>query len=305
MEKIEITNRQFTPLDTEPRASSLMIQNKEVYYANILHCTYQNSYQPKGKFRGEHSHDVYHVVLVTGGRGNFVMGKSLILAEPGSLFLTSPGELHSFTNLDKETAVYCEVTFEFKSDSGRTLKIPFHELLSKWSARVQSTIPSGTRINAELYSNLMQEFEYMVRVGFSRQDYLSLRLHTSLARIFLGLILDRNQVTGSVNNPFQKIQDYIHKNFKNSLSLKELSALAGVSPNYLSRKFKDRFGMTPIYYQQKVKIQNAANLLHASDYTIKEIAEITGFSDVYFFSRIFKKVHGIPPGKYRQKARTI
>jgi AraC-like DNA-binding protein len=243
---------------------------------------------------------VYHILLVTGGKGKFVIGKTEVPVESGQLFITSPGEWHSFTNAIGENVEYCEATFEFKNRAGVVLTIPFHQVLSAWTGKRCQPI-SRTTVSAELHGIIMSEIERMARIGHSQQPDFELYLNESLARLFLALYshLYRPQSAEPKIDPLQAVQQYVHKHFNEQLSLAQLAKLSGFTSNYISRSFKSRYGAAPIVYQHRLRIQAASNLLLTTEHPIKKIADLVGFNDVYFFSRAFKKHTGTPPGRFR------
>ena len=78
-----------------------------------------------------------------------------------------------------------------------------------------------------------------------------------------------------------------------SLSLKEISKGLDVNPAYLSREFSKYFDNLSFgEYIRKQRIEKAIELLNNADYTLTEIAYLTGFSDQSHFTRIFKKHTG-------------
>ena len=96
------------------------------------------------------------------------------------------------------------------------------------------------------------------------------------------------------------IQDHIDTNL--SLSLKVISENLNVHPSYLSREFSKYFDDLSFGdYIRKLRIEKATTLLSGSQYSLAEIAYITGFSDQSHFNRIFKKNIGITPSQYRRK----
>jgi AraC-like DNA-binding protein/mannose-6-phosphate isomerase-like protein (cupin superfamily) len=303
---MNIINRMFTTTTDRERAGVLIIPQGVPFFANILHCTFRNSNAPSRDARNTHVHDVYHVVLVTGGKGKFVMGKKEYPVETGHLFMTSPGEWHSFFNAAGENTEYCEVTFEFRDRAGNVLTIPFHEMLGAWTGK--RCVPRLTTVvGAELHGRIMAEIERMVRIGFSQQSDVGLFLNESLARLLLVLFsnLYREQPVALRNDPLQSVQEYIHKNYAERLSLEGLAKIAGFTPNYLSRRFKLRYGTTPIMYQHRLRIQAASNLLLTTEEPLKEIADRVGFTDIYFFNRMFKKYKGAPPGRFRKSEQNL
>ena len=303
---MDIINRMFTTTTDRERAGVLIVPQRVPFFANILHCTFRNSNPPSREARNTHVHDVYHVVLATGGKGTFVVGKREYPVESGHLFMTSPGEWHSFFNAAGETTEYCEVTFEFRDRSGRVLTIPFHEMLSAWTGK-RCAPRLTTVVGAELHGQIMAEIERMVRIGFSQALDVGLFLNESLARLLLVLFsnLYREQPVELRNDPLQNVQAYIHKHYADRLSLEDLASIAGFTPNYLSRRFKLRYGTTPITYQHRLRIQAASNLLLTTEEPLKEIADRVGFNDIYFFNRMFKKYKGAPPGQFRKSEQNL
>lgn len=96
------------------------------------------------------------------------------------------------------------------------------------------------------------------------------------------------------------IQDKIDTDL--SLSLKELSEMLDVHPAYLSREFSKYFDDLSFGdYIRKLRINKAIQLLQSQQYSLTQIAYLTGFSDQSHFTRIFKKHTGTNPSLYRKK----
>ena len=96
------------------------------------------------------------------------------------------------------------------------------------------------------------------------------------------------------------IQDHIDTNL--SLTLKAISESLDVHPSYLSREFSKYFDDLSFGdYIRKLRIEKATTLLMGSQYSLAEIAYLTGFSDQSHFNRIFKKHIGVTPSQYRRK----
>lgn len=79
-----------------------------------------------------------------------------------------------------------------------------------------------------------------------------------------------------------------------------------MSKMYFSSLFKEKTGYTPLQYLTEKRMENAKHLLSSSDlhYSISEIAELCGFEDIYYFSRVFKKNVGLSPTQWlKQKTK--
>jgi AraC-like DNA-binding protein len=94
----------------------------------------------------------------------------------------------------------------------------------------------------------------------------------------------------------QFMQDHLHEH----LTLEQLAEKTGLSKFHFSRKFTAATGQPPIQYFIHLKVQRGCQLLDASDRSIKRVAGDLGYEDVYYFSRLFKKVMGLSPTQYRK-----
>ncbi|OXM16261.1 response regulator [Paenibacillus herberti] len=96
-----------------------------------------------------------------------------------------------------------------------------------------------------------------------------------------------------------KIKRYIKGNLKEDLSLTRLSELVFLNPDYLSRLFRQRGGVTLSEYITAQRISEAKHLLTISPMLIQDVAKQLGFSTAGYFTRFFKKETGLTPEEYR------
>ena len=86
------------------------------------------------------------------------------------------------------------------------------------------------------------------------------------------------------------------------LSNSLLASLGGMSVNAYARLFKEQTGYPPRKYLLRMRVEKACNLLHHSDLSIEQIAAACGFSDRYYFTRVFSKTMATSPGGYRRSS---
>jgi AraC family transcriptional regulator len=84
------------------------------------------------------------------------------------------------------------------------------------------------------------------------------------------------------------------------LSLQDLAAGACVSPSYLSRLFRQHYGIGPVAALELLRLARAATLLVRSNLSVAAVARDCGFANPYHFSRRFHRRYGQPPGRYRR-----
>lgn len=96
------------------------------------------------------------------------------------------------------------------------------------------------------------------------------------------------------------VQKYIDSHIEERLSLNDVAAVFGLSPNYLSALFKKTCNVGFSEYITQGKVSRAKNLLLEQEMKIYEVAEKLGFESAFYFSKVFKKVEGISPREFVQ-----
>lgn len=97
-----------------------------------------------------------------------------------------------------------------------------------------------------------------------------------------------------------KILDYVHDNWYRSISNKTVAEKFGFNPNYISNVVKKYTGLSLHKYILHMRIVKSLSYLETHKYSISEISKFCGFSDIYYFSKYFKKEMGISPSEYRK-----
>ncbi len=99
----------------------------------------------------------------------------------------------------------------------------------------------------------------------------------------------------------QDVKNYIDLHFKEKILLDEIASHFYINKFYLTRIFKEQFGLPISQYIIQLRITHAKKLLRFTTLPMDEIAIECGMNDANYFSRMFRKVEGISPGDYRRK----
>lgn len=99
----------------------------------------------------------------------------------------------------------------------------------------------------------------------------------------------------------QNIKMYLDEHYAEKLALDDLANDFFINKYYLTRVFKEQFGVTINAYVLQVRITHAKRLLRFSDLPIEAIGHQCGMADANYFSRVFKKIEGCTPGEYRKR----
>ena len=103
------------------------------------------------------------------------------------------------------------------------------------------------------------------------------------------------------NTVEKEIISYVQQNFKEKISLKEFGEQFHLSEKYISRYFKEHFHITLSQYITHLPLEYAKQLLQDTDTPVTEIAMQSGYQNVSYFIRSFKKAYGVSPLKYKRK----
>lgn len=104
----------------------------------------------------------------------------------------------------------------------------------------------------------------------------------------------------SSHKSVQMMIDYTEKHYQEDISIQNLAEYCSINPNYASQIFRQETGGTFVSYLTSLRIEHAAWLLAHSDQTVFAIATQVGYSDYFYFAKVFKKVKGCTPTAYRK-----
>lgn len=141
----------------------------------------------------------------------------------------------------------------------------------------------------------------------SSPDYVrDMRIHEKLSSLLILLMEDAWDDTQMQAMPdtldIQAIKDYLDENFKSRISLDDLAGSFYLNKYYLMKLFKDRYGMTINAYLNQARVTWVKQQLRFTDKTVEMLAVELQIEPAYL-SRLFKKVEGISPTRFRKSWR--
>ena len=156
-------------------------------------------------------------------------------------------------------------------------------------------------VKVEEYYEMERILDDLYEMMGDRSEYSRCR-QIALIYQFFSLLLRNSSKKPVVDIPesAKRIIDY---NFDKNITVKDISNMLYLSPEYLTRQFSEKYNISPKEYLIEKRIAFAKKLLTESTACIREISNSVGYEDQLYFSRIFKKKTGLSPLEFRKQAR--
>lgn len=107
------------------------------------------------------------------------------------------------------------------------------------------------------------------------------------------------QIQHGRNQTLTGILSYLNENFSEDVTIHAISKRFNVNANYISQLFRKELDRTFTEYMNVLRMERATVLLKTTAIPIHEIADQVGYKDYFYFSKLFKKMMGVPPKTYR------
>lgn len=151
----------------------------------------------------------------------------------------------------------------------------------------------------------LEELLIQLQAVASSDDYIrDMRINEKLTSL-MTLIMEHSwhpehrHISAKRQN-LQRVKDYLDLHYSEKISLDRLAELFFINKFYLTRIFKEQFGVSIHTYLLQTRITHAKQLLRFTDQTIESIGLECGLGDANYFNRSFKKLEGVTPGKFRK-----
>lgn len=244
-----------------------------------------------------HWHDELEIIITQHGQGIIHAGsRDITTSEHEGLFINS-GVLHSVGG----RCTFCSIVFDARLVGGNENSI-------FWKKYINPVING----NGFEFLHLSAGYEALslaesVIACFSDENFgYEFLAREYLSRFILLLAgnmpnIQRPSVHEVRSSQRVKIMvAFIHEHFSDDVNTQSIANSASVSESECLRCFHSVLGTTPIQYLQNYRLSIAGHLLASSDLQISDIAHRCGFSELSFFSRVFRKRHNLTPSMYRK-----
>lgn len=246
------------------------------------------------------------IYLVTEGEATVYMHEKRVKLTPDNLYIIPANVKHSY----ECSGLFCHFYLHmFETHNSGSNFIDFYEFPSKVQGceldrilfeemcqrHPEASLPAS---DPRAYDNKATFSSYMQRCNEMPM------CEKVMIEGFIGILLSRflrhaKARAWTNDSRITKLLKYINQNLYGDIDIDKLASIACVTKPYLIRLFKRNFGIPPLQFINKKKMEKAQLLLITEDMTIKELAYQLGFNDQSYFNRLFKRTYNTTPQEYR------
>ncbi|REK71456.1 AraC family transcriptional regulator [Paenibacillus paeoniae] len=243
---------------------------------------------------GPKVYDFYLMHLVLSGRGTFELNGNSYELNAGHTFLIKPGQLIRYESDSAEPWRYRWIAFKgieaaalvelagFDSGEGQYVHLPDFRRASILYRRVYQTLHGDGAAAALEAAGYVQ----LILAAYGKADLTSHR---------------RAEIAGSHGDQLhQRVIRLLSAQYTHSVSIEAMADSLGYNRAYLSRVFRKKTGLSPISFLLRLRLDRAKLMLRERpQLTVGQVAASVGIQDALYFSKQFKKQHGLSPVAYR------
>jgi AraC-like DNA-binding protein len=287
----------------------LKLQNlTAIMIAELENISYDNDGGFRAAFLKEsfgyfHFHPEFEIVLNLRSNGTRIIGESVELFDNYDMTIISGNIPHCYNYYKQEdhTSEFLGIIVHFRYSAFGDTLLKQHEMrevneLLKEAGRGISFPTEDAKKAEKHFIDMVNKTGIEKMISFF--NILKI-MQSSDKKVYLCSENYKETNDQCGNKKMNEIFSYINENFFRSITLEDISKIAGMNPSACSRFFKQNSGYGFVEYVNQVRQNKACYLLRETDYHINEIAEECGFASISNFNKMFRKAESVSPGEYR------
>jgi AraC-like DNA-binding protein/quercetin dioxygenase-like cupin family protein len=256
-----------------------------------------------------HAHEFSELVIIYAGEGTHFTRDGASRVRAGDVFFIQGNTAHGYREVRGLKLI--NIIFDLKNLESPISDLPlfpaFHVLFTlEPELRTEKDYAGHFNLNPAQLEQVMAAADRMEEEIARNEPGRGLMV-TALFMQLVALLIRWYEQTPPQRSPklegIGKALSYLNRNFQHKISVRQLADIANMSESSLTRAFRKAVGMPPVMYCCRLRIHKALNMLINTEMSISEIADITGFEDSNYFSRMFRQFTGNSPRDYRKISR--
>lgn len=234
--------------------------------------------------------DVWQIDFYFEGEGRYLLDDHWEKIKKNCLFIVAPYKNHQAEKEIENKVIIGNYSMKIIFDESEIKKFLLPEIALK--------IPLNDKKEVE-------------KVKFYFKNILGYHILGKKNKVEKFLILFLKNLTEILKNPnnywrdkIEYVNELIETNYDRKITLSNIGNIVNLNPQYLCRKYRILTGENIFDYLDKKRMEKAGEFIQKQDLTIKEIAHLCGFKNVYYFTKRFKEYYKTTPGKYKEKIKS-
>lgn len=232
------------------------------------------------------------VYMINGTLDAKISGKNIQI-QNGDFYFCNSEEIHITSAPDKKKIIkYIVILLSYE------YMLPYYKHLDRMEFKIEECT----------HTKLKSLFHKLIALAESGDEYKSLAVNAVFMEIYHVLLSQcmipkKNPFAANVPDNFiyaKKVIEYIGKNYKENITLKDMADLVGLTPAYFSKYFKNITETSLIQYLNGVRLEHALSELMFDNETVTKAALNNGFANVKSFIALCKKIYGCTPTQYKK-----
>ncbi|MCK5128292.1 MAG: helix-turn-helix transcriptional regulator [Clostridiales bacterium] len=246
-----------------------------------------------------HTHSSYELHYVAKGNSLVVLDDNEFVVNENQFYITKPHEYHRQKAFNSPQYIEYSINWSINLNDNADQESGFlyHQLKNTQCAPYNDKNGVCGLIECSLKSAFYEKFGYYNEI----KHYIVLILIAITKTISLDALEEYDIPHKQKKNDlrFLKISQYINENIASPIMTSDIASYIHLSDKQVSRIIKAETELSTKQYINLLKRDKAKELLKNTEYSVKQIAGMVGFSSEYYFNKFFKREEGYPPGRYR------
>lgn len=231
-----------------------------------------------------HAHEFIELEYICSGKGTQIINNVKYNVSKGSVLFLKIGDIHSYHPIGRMSVINCVFLPRFLED------IDFLDC---------EHLPTITNLSgADIF-----EFErllFFMEEELQKRRFGYAQMIKSCLSIILTMIFRYTQQQKGWSKKISAILEYIHANYR-EIKPSDVAMFFSYNQSYISKKFKDELGMTITSYINRLRIEDAVQLLCDTDLSAEQISEKIGYKNKKMFYKAFRDITGTTPYVFQRK----
>lgn len=253
-----------------------------------------------------HWHPELEITLVLEGEMLYKVNQCTYHMKTGDVLLSNANVLHAGLMQNMEDCKYASVTFApkmlygfYESVMRKKYVEPFVQNFSLPAVYVDTSL--------DWYEEFVGCVRRIIQLYEERSEFFEIEIVETLQKLWRGMLknlpgdLPYAEHSKVERNRMRRIMDYLEQNYMNKIQMKDIAAEIHLCESECSRLFKRYMNVSLFTFLQEYRVERSLEFLLGSGDSIMEVAQKSGFTDSNYYAKVFARVKGCSPQKYRKQ----